>query len=338
MLRILSLLIATLGAAGCQSTGALPAKALVNTQLNLDKGPHVDAGVRVHQNLWLKGLVLDPDQTGIHTLIVLGDSYSDTGNLFQKTRTLAPPQVYWRSRLSNGPIWVDYVQGATGWKIRNYAFTDLADGEARTTLPRSSLGRQIEQLERDSKRMDREGVLVSLWMGPDSYQEEGDQGAVADLIQEIREGIIALDSLGFHHIALGSLPDLSQQPQALSPQISTMHNEALSQMLEQLKKERLDLRAYLYQAHGVLKVSREKAESAGIKLQKEACYSGDLRGQTPGERRYCPKPGHASYWDFMHPSSKLHCFYAAQFLADTADAEHVGGYNKGQAVDHCQQL
>jgi hypothetical protein len=338
MLRILSLLLATLGAAACQSSGTLPAKALVTAHANLDKGPHVDAGVRAHQNLWLKGLVLDPDQTGIHTLLVLGDSYSDTGNLFQRTRTLAPPQVYWRSRLSNGPIWVDYVQGATGWKVRNYTFTDLTEGEALSSLPRSSLEQQIEQLKKDSKRMSREGVLISLWVGPDAYQDDGDQGAVDDLIKDIRESLIALDSLGFHHIAVGSLPDLSQQPRALSPQISQMHNTALSDMLEQLKKERLDLRAYLYQAHDVLKISREKAESAGIKLQKEPCYSGDLRGQTPGERRYCPKPGNAPYWDFMHPSSKLHCFYAAQFLADTADAEHVGGYNKGQAVDHCQQL
>jgi hypothetical protein len=31
---------------------------------------------------------------GMHTLVVFGDSYSDTGKLFQKTQTLAPPQVY----------------------------------------------------------------------------------------------------------------------------------------------------------------------------------------------------------------------------------------------------
>lgn len=337
MLRILSLLIATLGVAACQSP-ALPAKALLTPQPLSDKGPRVDEGVRPHQNRWLKGLVLDPDQTGIHTLIVLGDSYSDTGNLFQKTQTLAPPQVFWRSRFSNGPIWVDYVQGATGWAIRNYAFTDIEDGEPLTAIPRTSLLKQIEQLTKDSKRMSREGVLISIWIGPDAYQEDNDADAIQDVLQEIRDGLIALDSLGFHHIAVGTVPDLSLLPKPLSPQISLTHNAGLSQLLEALKKERLDLRAYLFNAHDVPKISQEKAESVGIKLKKEACFPGDARGQTLGERRFCPKPGSTPYWDSMHPGSKLHCFHAAQFLADTTHAEHVGGYNEGQAVDHCQQL
>lgn len=49
--------------------------------------------------------MLDPDQTGMHTLVVFGDSYSDTGNLFQKTQTLAPPQVYWRSCFCGKAEW-----------------------------------------------------------------------------------------------------------------------------------------------------------------------------------------------------------------------------------------
>jgi len=96
------------------------------TQVTLDRnlGPHVDERVRLHQDLWLKGLVLDPNQTGIDTLVVIGDSYPDTGNLFQRSRVLGPPQIFWRSRRSDGPIWVDYMQGALGWTIRNYTFVE----------------------------------------------------------------------------------------------------------------------------------------------------------------------------------------------------------------------
>lgn len=337
MLRILSLLTATLGIMACQSPG-LPAKALVTAPLLSGKGPRVDEGVRPHQNQWLKGLVLDPDQTGIHTLVVFGDSYSDTGNLFQKTQTLAPPQVYWRSRFSNGPIWVDYVQGATGWTVRNYAFADAAEGEPVMAIPDSSLKKQIQEWTRDSKKLSREGVLISIWFGPDAYQNDHDAGDIQDLIKELREGLITLDSLGFHHIAIGTLPDLSLLPKPLPAQISVTHNAALNQLLEDLKKERLDLRAYLFNAHDVPKIAQEKAESAGIALKKEACFNGNALGQTQGDRRFCRQPGSTPYWDAQHPGSKLHCFHAAQFLADTAHADHVGGYNMGQAVDHCQQL
>jgi phospholipase/lecithinase/hemolysin len=337
MLRILTLLTATLGIMACQSPG-LPAKALVTAAPLSGKGPRVDEGVRAHQNQWLKGLVLDPDQTGIHTLVVFGDSYSDTGNLFQKTQTLAPPQVYWRSRFSNGPIWVDYVQGATGWTIRNYAFVDAADAQPLLEIPGTSLKKQIQQWARDAKKLSREGILISIWLGPDAYQKDHDADDIQDLIQELREGLITLDSLGFHHIAVGTLPNLSLLPKPLPAQISVTHNAALSQLLEDLKKERLDLRAYLFNAHDVPKIAQEKAESAGITLKKEACFNGNALGQTQGARRFCRQPGSTAYWDVQHPGSKLHCFHAAQFLADTAHADHVGGYNMGQAVDHCQQL
>jgi len=348
MLRNIFLLMIPFLSAACQSP-QLPAKALVNNQSLLDKGPRVDEGVRAHQNQWLKGLVLDPDQTGVTTLVVLGDSYSDTGNLFQKTQTLGPPQVFWRSRFSNGPIWVDYVQGATGWSIRNYAFADTEDGEALAAIPATSLREQIEHLTRDTKKMNREPMLVSIWIGPDVYRDKSDRSAIAVILGEIREALITLDSLGFHRIAVGNLPDLSQQPIVQSPKVSANqrafwatvapeHNAGLASLLDQLKKERLDLRAYIYQAFEMQKISREKAESIGITLKKEACFSGDALGQVLGERRFCKQVDRTPYWDATHPSSKLHCFYAAQFLADTADAEHVGGYNKGQAVDHCQQL
>ncbi|WP_141732306.1 SGNH/GDSL hydrolase family protein [Oligoflexus tunisiensis] len=348
MLRIMSLFIASLGISACQ-TSPMPARSPAPPQPLLDNGPRVDEGVKAHQNHWLKGLVLDPDQTGVTTLVVLGDSWSDTGNLFQKTQTLAPPQVFWRSRFSNGPIWVDYVQGATGWSVRNYAFADIEEGQALETIPPTSLLGQIEHLKQDTKKSNREVMLVSLWVGPDAYRDKADAEAIPEVLNQIREALITLDSLGFHRVAVGSLPDLSELPLASSPAVpslqrafwktvATAHNAGLSSLLEQLKKEKLSLRVYPYQANGVQALSREKAESAGVVLKKGACFDGDARGQVVGERRFCRQPGSTPYWDATHPSSKLHCFYAAQFLADTAHAEHVGGYNKGHAVDHCQRL
>jgi phospholipase/lecithinase/hemolysin len=348
MLRYLSSLIALLGLTACQ-TSSMPARSTVPAQVLLDKGPRVDEGVKAHQNQWLKGLVLDPDQTGIDTLVVLGDSWSDTGTLFLKTQTLAPPQVFWRSRFSNGPIWTDYVQGATGWTVRNYAFADIEEGQALDTIPATSVLKQIEQLKQDAKKISRASTLVSLWIGPDAYLEKADADTVPKVLKEIREALIMLDSLGFHQIAVGTLPDLSDLPLASSPAVpslqrnfwktvATTHNTGLNQLLEQLKKERLDLQAYPFQAYGVQALSREAAESARVVLKQGACFDGDARGMVTGERHFCRQPSSTPYWDASHPSSKLHCFFAAQFLADTAHADHVGGYNRGQAVDHCQQL
>ncbi|GFR49815.1 hypothetical protein Agub_g11755 [Astrephomene gubernaculifera] len=44
------------------------------------------------------------------TIVVLGDSLSDTGNLFNQTRGVVPnPGAYWRGRFSSGPNWVDHL-------------------------------------------------------------------------------------------------------------------------------------------------------------------------------------------------------------------------------------
>ncbi|PNH06897.1 Phosphatidylcholine-sterol acyltransferase [Tetrabaena socialis] len=66
------------------------------------------------------------------TLVVLGDSFSDTGNIYRRTDGAVPePRDYWRGRFSNGPIWVDHLarlaaSGATGpagtgLSVQNYA-------------------------------------------------------------------------------------------------------------------------------------------------------------------------------------------------------------------------
>ena len=46
-------------------------------------------------------------------IVVFGDSLSDNGNLVLiEGQPVPDPELYWEGRLSNGPVWVEYLTNA----------------------------------------------------------------------------------------------------------------------------------------------------------------------------------------------------------------------------------
>jgi phospholipase/lecithinase/hemolysin len=62
----------------------------------------------------------------ISRLVVLGDSFSDNGNLY--ARTCGPPPPYWQGRISNGPVWVEYLSQKLGVSLRDCAWAGATTG------------------------------------------------------------------------------------------------------------------------------------------------------------------------------------------------------------------
>jgi phospholipase/lecithinase/hemolysin len=61
----------------------------------------------------------------IRRVVVFGDSLSDTGLLKRRLRVF-PGEPYWLGRFSNGPVWVDYLEAATGLAIQNHSYGGAA--------------------------------------------------------------------------------------------------------------------------------------------------------------------------------------------------------------------
>jgi phospholipase/lecithinase/hemolysin len=56
-------------------------------------------------------------------IYVFGDSLSDDGNVFEATEEDYPPSPpYFEGRLSNGPIWVEYLASELGAESNNFAY------------------------------------------------------------------------------------------------------------------------------------------------------------------------------------------------------------------------
>ena len=63
-------------------------------------------------------------------VVVFGDSLSDNGNLLLvEGQPLPDPELYWEGRLSNGPVWVEYLTDPDHF---NTNLTDRALGGAQT--------------------------------------------------------------------------------------------------------------------------------------------------------------------------------------------------------------
>lgn len=61
------------------------------------------------------------EQGKITRLVVFGDSLSDAGRLKHRMQ-IFPGSPYWLGRFSNGPVWPEYLQGASNLAVQNRAY------------------------------------------------------------------------------------------------------------------------------------------------------------------------------------------------------------------------
>lgn len=314
----------------------------------LDRSMRVDERVKAGQQDWLKGKVLDPDQLEMQNLLVFGDSYVDLGNLAAQAPLLAPAQVFWRSRWSDGPIFLDYVQPALNWKLASFAFAEKQSPKA-TEIPETSLRDQVRAVEAQLKALPKkDATLILLWLGPGQALSQKEKPKFDSDWSDYEQALLQLKSLGFKQFIIGNMPDLAKAPRLLmrGPEqkeplawqgAAEAWNSALTQRLDTWKKQYRELKISVFQSYEAIASLKEKTRLAGAPLLDQSCLlQGD--GKFLEKAKVCAKEDRQLYWDDRHLRSRWQCLLAAQFLADLQDAEYIGGYNQAQAVDHCLQL
>jgi phospholipase/lecithinase/hemolysin len=329
------------------------------------KGPRVDDLVKPDQQRWLAGLVKEPALQGIDKMVVFGDSLSDPGNLHKRTLGIyLPKQVYYRSRFSNGPVWADYAGSALGWRVENYA---VGGAETRTwgfkeLIAVPSLLQQILENRHRLKKMDPEKTLITIWIGANNYLMRGtrieDEAGQADPVKlavmvdqailDIKKAIVDMRSLGFKKFVIGTTPELggiNRDPRGSKKpsdgtlfEATALHNKALREMLEGLAAQDGQLTLTLFQAYEINQETIEASQQFGFTRLDQPCFIGNVRGQFYGAREFCSDPSGYKFWEYVHPNSKMHCYYASQFLDDLQTSAHIAGYQRAAAIARCLQL
>ena len=277
--------------------------------------------------------------TGIY---VLGDSLSDTGNVFNatidpQTGIGLPPPPYFPGRFSNGPIWIDELaqklnldsptpsfqvaNGATSTSGINFAFGGATTTAANTIntnffgLPQQ-VGAFQTLLNTNQQPVDPDALYV-LWFGGNDYLPTEFPDFVPftnpdQTLENISNAVEALDSFGVKNLLVPNLPSLGDTPLALSlgesisnnlNQLTQAHNAGLSTLLEGFSQNpALDLNIIALDVNSLF----SNPQNLGFTNFTVPCFNTNTG-------TLCNNPEDYSYWDFIHPTTRAH-----SILADAA--------------------
>lgn len=279
--------------------------------------------------------------TGIY---VLGDSLSDTGNVFAASAAAtgvgSPPPPYFQGRFSNGPIWIDqlaqklnldyptpFIQvanGATPQGGINFAFGGATTTVANTidanlfALPQQ-VGAFQTLLNPNQQPVDPDALYI-LAFGSNDYVPTTSVDFVPftnpdQTLANISDAIQALASFGVKNLLVPNLSNLGDTPLALSlgqsvsnnlNQLTQEHNAGLSTLIADFNQNpALGLNIIPLDINSLF----SNPQNLGFANFTEPCLN--INTQT-----LCNNPEDYFYWDFIHPTTPAHSLVAdAAFLA-----------------------
>lgn len=292
-------------------------------------GPLVDDLVQLKQEQVLQAVIKKTDKMPFDRLIVFGDSLSDTGNLHRNSFGLySPHNVYWQGRLSNGPIWLDYVAAAWNIEFNSYAVAAAATESYNFFVDRfvATLNEQLNTyLKQRSREKSKRRDLIVIWIGANNYLSQG-LSDVKPALQAIYQVASQLLQLDLEAVVIGNLPELSGLPKPYKghhllsdkklAELSRLHNRALARLVTDLQRKFLSKKVILFQSYRINQRTNSNPESFAFRNISEPCYRGDFRGNFYGRKEFCKQPMQQKFWDYVHPNSLMHCYYAAQFIYD----------------------
>ncbi|KAK0563246.1 hypothetical protein OC844_002304 [Tilletia horrida] len=270
-----------------------------------------------------------------HSVVVVGDSLSDSGNVYRLTNHSWPAdRAYYRGRFSNGPVWVEVLTRDLAHFLPNTDLLDLSYGGATTnntrtqgltgynsTIPVPSV---LEQVDGYLKSASKKNIGRSLFIitggsndaffglgGPISPDELA-KAAAADLLTASRR----LYKAGARHFLITGVPGLQSIPYVND--FAQVYASSLNSFADTFIAY---LRAHLHDAagKGATVVLHDQAAALGKYIQhkaqlpgwnvRDACLVGVYPGEAP-TRALCEDPQRHVFWDVYHPSAVTHRFIA----------------------------
>ena len=287
-------------------------------------------------------------------LYVFGDSLVDAGNIFRASSVLSPvgiPQSPpYAQRLSNGPVWVEYL--ADSFELEPALFADLlfnpfttdvsegiyfgvggaSTGTDNTVAPALPLDTgALAQVDAFSNFVSFSGLspaedaLFVYLAGGNDFAGSEVVSAETDIIVPLQNTSKALQALvgsGAKNILVSGLPGLSLTPRfsgtseasTLSARV-TDYNTALSALVEDFVSATPDVNFIDFDLNAELLNAIANPDQFDFVNVTDACLTDysfpiDLDGFT-----VCDTPDQFLFWDDFHPTTQGHKFVAQAALS-----------------------
>ncbi len=270
----------------------------------------------------------------VSTLVVFGDSLSDTGNSYSLSDYRLPAAPYYKGRFSNGPIWIDTLRALLIAKtskplpLLNYAF-----GGAGVLKMKDASFRLSQEI--DSYLLSHTAVppdhLLIIWIGANDYlmSPEATKEEVHAVVNTIADNVTRLVVHGAQHILIVSLPDLGVTPYARDlewetelTQLTQYHNQLLQHKFVQMQIDHPNLDwIYVDTARIFLDITSE-SQRYGVTNTREPCLS-----QAKSEQGVATQCNHYVFFDAIHPTALIQQLIAKKMVQTVLEHSFVSEKN-----------
>jgi phospholipase/lecithinase/hemolysin len=248
--------------------------------------------------------------TSISQIVVLGDSLSDNGNVYNAIGY--PPFPYWQGRFSNGPVAVEYLAQSLGVPLRDFAWGGATTGVGNyldngtvnqfgtfglpgmTTVFQGALSAAQFPIDPNA--------LYIVWGGPNDFWNVATPAdaslAIGKAVTDLVTIVGTLQSLGAGQILVPGMPDMGNTPAllALGPLYSGFFTQ-ISLGFNQALQANLPPGVQYFDTFSVLSNLLSNPGLYGLENVTEPCFTGSS---------LCTNPDKYLFFDGVHPTTVGH--------------------------------
>ncbi|CAG8611334.1 5459_t:CDS:2, partial [Ambispora gerdemannii] len=283
-------------------------------------------------------------------IVVFGDSYSDTNNVYKLTGGEWPAPQYCKGRFSDGPVWSEYVAKDLNLELVNYAYGGATSDSIRQCLKVviylvgysgkkcdvlvPGMLQQVSQFLKDfSSKTNFDNTLVVTWLVFNDYGFSNFTANPKKVVSRVALSWKNLYENGVRNFLIPNIPDFTYYPVFRTESVAHIarlktivrkHNDALQNAIQKFRYDYPDAVVHTFAADQFFNYYRTiEAKFRRVVYTKEEkeeydncaklCVSVEdmCRHRRTRSRRRNSLQKSVFYIDDYHPATNVHFAFAA---------------------------
>lgn len=264
----------------------------------------------------------------INRVIALGDSLSDTGNIFNAAQWTFPnPNSWFLGHFSNGLVWTEYLAKEKNLPLYNWAVGGAAGRNQYIAL--TGVYNQVTSYltyMKMAKNYHPENTLFTLEFGLNDFMNYNRE--VPEVKADFSSAMIRLVDSGAKNIILFTLPDATRAPQfkySTAEEMAKVSSKIKSFNIfikeQALYYQMQGINIALFDAYTLFENLASNPQHYGFENSSDACL--DINRSSAKDYLYshsltndCAYHGSDKYvfWGVTHPTTATHKFIADQII------------------------